>query len=255
MHHPYIDEYSGLGSFIHRLEPRAKIIGFFSFVVFVALLRAGSYAAFALSAFLAAMLIGLSGIPLRFILKRSLVIVPFVLMIAAFIPFMKDGRIIARLGLGSFELAVSQEGLVLFSSIVIKACLSVCAMVLLMNSMRFSDFLKGLERLKIPPPIIMLLSFIYRYIFVFEDEFMKMRQAKDSRTARKSGWLDFKAYCLMTGVLFLHSYDRAEGVYLAMCSRGYRGSIGTIGNSLISAKDVVFLAGLFLALAGIGMAA
>ncbi|MFH0935421.1 MAG: cobalt ECF transporter T component CbiQ [Candidatus Omnitrophota bacterium] len=251
MHHPYVDEYSGINSFIHRLEPRVKTIGFFSFIVFISLSKPGSYLAFTLYACLVAVLIGLSRIPLKFIFKRSLVVIPFVLMISAFIPFMKNGRIIARYGLGGLELVITHEGLALFFNILIKAFLSICCMVLVMNSMRFCDFLKALQKLKIPLPIITILSFMYRYIFVIEDEFMKMKQAKDSRSTGNLRWLDFKTYCIIAGALFLNSYDRAESVYLAMCSRGYRGVVNTIDNSAVRQKDIIFLVGLILLLAGI----
>ena len=55
----------------------------------------------------------------------------------------------------------------------------------------------------------------------------------------------------MAGALFLNSYDRAESVYLAMCSRGYRGRVNTVNNSAVKQKDIIFLAGLLLILAGI----
>lgn len=251
MHHPYVDEYSGINSFIHRLEPRVKIIGFFVFIVFIVLSKPGSFLAFALYASLAAILILASRIPFKFIFKRSLVVVPFVLMVSAFIPFIEDGRIIAKFSLGSFELALTYDGLMLFCSIVIKAFLSICCMVLVMNSMSFCDFLNALEKLKIPLPITMILSFMYRYIFVIEDEFMKMRQAKESRSRGRSRWLDFKAHAFMAGVLFLRSYERAESVYLAMCSRGYNGRVNSANNFTVKQKDIVFLIGLLLILAGI----
>ncbi|MFH0763322.1 MAG: cobalt ECF transporter T component CbiQ [Candidatus Omnitrophota bacterium] len=208
MHHPYIDEYSGIDSFIHRLEPRVKVIGFFALIVFIALIKPGSFFILGLCVILTAVLILLSGIPFRFILKRLLAAVPFVLMVSVFIPFIKNGRPTA-------------DGWALFCSIVIKSSLCICSMVLLMNSMRFCDFLKALEKLKVPPPITLILSFMYRYIFVIADEFMKMKQARESRSPGGSRWLNFKAHAFMAGVLFLRSYERAERVYLAMCARGY----------------------------------
>lgn len=97
-------------------------------------------------------------------------------------------------------------------------------MILLMTSTKFSDLIKALEKLKFPHLITMILSFMYRYIFVVLDELHKMKHAKEARQAgRSSKWFHTKVLANMIGVLFIRSYERAESVYLAMCSRGYDG--------------------------------
>lgn len=239
MEHSYIDEYSGLNSFIHRLEPRIKIISFFAFVLFVVLTPPRLFISFALYGAIISILILLSKIPLFFIFKRSLAVVPFVLLIAVFAPFVKQG----------------QEGWFLFWGALAKAYLSILSMTVLMSSMRFSDFLKALERLKFPKLIVMILSFMYRYIFVVYDQMLKMKQAKDARSlagAPKS--FQIRTLANMIGVLFIRSYERGEAVYLAMCSRGFNGRINTISNYQITAKDILFLLTVISLLTGIRLA-
>jgi len=70
----------------------------------------------------------------------------------------------------------------------------------------------------------MLLSFMYRYLFLVEDEILRKKRALDSRSVGKKGWQVLKSIANMTGSLFIHSYERAERIYLAMCARGYRSS-------------------------------
>jgi cobalt/nickel transport system permease protein len=248
MKHSYIDEYRGIDSFIHRLDPRIKIITFVGFVFSIVFTKPTSCLTFLLYGLILGILIALSKIPVRYILKRSLVVVPFALVVAAFIPFMKQP--VGGYSLGPFGQAVSRDGLMVFWNVAVKSYLSVLCMILLTASTCFSDLLKGFAMLKCPQLIIMVLSFMYRYIFVIEDEFMKMKQAKASRSVEDSKWLDVKALANMVGVLFVRAYERAESVYLAMSSRGFDGTVRTIHHFQITAADMLFFSAMLALLIG-----
>lgn len=221
MKHTFLDEYSQIDSFIHRLDPRIKLITSIMFILFVIFTRPASFITFSLYALLIACLVVLSRVPVKFVLMRSLTIIPFVLMIAAF--------------------NINHRGWIMFWNVLIKSYLSVICMTLLMATTRFADLLKALGKLRLPGLITMILSFMYRYIFVVQDELMKMIQAKESRSVGGALWLHIKTYANMLGILFVRAYERAESVYLAMCSRGFAGQIQTIGNFSIGKKDLFFL--------------
>ena len=227
MKHSYIDRYSEISSYIHRIDPRIKIVSVFTLILSIILTRPDGFCSFALYFILIAILILLSKIPLGFIFKRSLVVIPFVLMVAIF------------------------NGLTIFWNVLIKSYLSVLSMILLMASTGFPDFLKALEKLKFPRIITMILSFMYRYIFVIEDELMKMKQAKEARSIGASRWFHTKTMANMLGVLFIRAYERGEQVYLAMCSRGFDGNIRTMHNFRINRSDFCFLVIIVSVLAGI----
>ena len=125
MRHAYIDKHSGIDSIIHRLDPRIKVIALFTFIFFVIFTKPTSFIAFALYGVLIAVLILLSKIPLSFILKRSLVIIPFVLMIAIFIPFFKQGEVAGGYSFGSLKLTVTYDGLMIFWNVLVKAYLCI----------------------------------------------------------------------------------------------------------------------------------
>jgi cobalt/nickel transport system permease protein len=251
MKHAFIDEHSHIDSLIHRLDPRVKVISFCFFVVLVVLTGLVSWLAFALYGLLLFCLVSLSRIPPGYIFKRSLVILPFVFMIVLFIPFMKQGKTIGGFSLGSLQLTVTDEGLIIFWSVLVKAWLSILCMILLTSATRFSDLLKALEKMRFPTLMIMVLSFMYRYVFVIEDEFMKMRQARESRSTGRSGWLEWKVTANMIGVLFIRAYERAEAVYLAMCSRGFTGRIHTLHPFQLTRRDLIFLMAMMVSLAAI----
>lgn len=212
MHHSYIDKYAGLDSLIHRIDPKTKLIVSFVFILFIALASPTAYLFFILCGLMLVMLLALSRIPFLFIFKKTLTVIPFVILIAIFIPFMKG-----------------QEGIILFRSIVIKSYLSVLCMTLLISSTRFDSLLKGLEQLKMPRLFIMTMSFMYRYLFLLIDEIHRMERARESRSfCKPRPFHTIKTLSNIIGVLFVRSYERAERVYLAMRSRGFTGDIKTM---------------------------
>jgi cobalt/nickel transport system permease protein len=94
---------------------------------------------------------------------------------------------------------------------------------------------------------------MYRYIFVVEDEWLKMQQAKEARSVGGSRWFHTRALANMIGILFVRAYERGEEVYLAMCSRGFDGKIKTMYDFRLRMKDLCFLVVIVGLLAGISL--
>lgn len=251
MRHSYIDAFSNLDSFLARLEPRVKIAAFLTLILFIASVPVGFFICFILYAVLLTVLFFLSGLPLLYIFKKSFTVFPFVLLSAVFIPFFKPGEIIRSYSLGGWSINLTEEGLSLFLSIAIKAFLCLFSIILLISTSRFTDLLKALERLRAPRLVILILSFMYRYMFILEDELMRMQQARQARSVNRQYYRQAGALANMLGVLFIRAYERAENVYLAMCSRGFDGGIYTINQSRISAGDIYFFFGVFILSLGI----
>ena len=93
MKHSFLDKYSDLGSIIHRLDPRVKVIVFFILILVIVSTPPQELVKFSGYFLILLILILLSRIPLPFIFVRSLVIIPFVLLTAIFIPFFKGGEV------------------------------------------------------------------------------------------------------------------------------------------------------------------
>ncbi|MBM3210976.1 cobalt ECF transporter T component CbiQ [Candidatus Poribacteria bacterium] len=237
----YIDKYADIQSIIHRRDARIKVISLFACVISVIITKPDSYTTFVFYGILILALVLLSKIPIKYILKRSLVIIPFILAIAVFIPFLKEGETLWSYPMGPLKLKITYQGVTLFWNILIKAYLSALCMILLTSSTRFFELLKAFEGLKMPKIMVMIFSFMHRYLFILRDELMIMKRAKDSRSINGNSWFHTKALSNMLGVLFIRSYERGEAVYLAMCSRGFDGSIRTMGNPELTKKDLYFL--------------
>lgn len=206
MRHNFADEFAYLDSYLSRRSVRFKIIFCLVFVILIALTPIKIKFAFVFYGLLLVFLIFASRIPLIFFLKRLLTILPFVILIAVSIPF------------------IQKDGWVIFISCLIKAILIIFSLVLLIQTTPFNHLLDALSNLRVPGLMIMLLSFMYRYLFIIEDEILRKKRALDLRSGGKRDWAIMKSMANMLGSFFIHTYERAERIYLAMCARGYEGS-------------------------------
>jgi cobalt/nickel transport system permease protein len=234
--HGFLDQYSALESPIHRLDARAKIIAFLALIVITVSTPPDAWTAFlGYGAFLAVMAAA-SRLPLGHVLRRAWIIVPFVVMVAIFIPFMKTGGAGGGYSFGIGSPGVQRSGLMIFWNLLVKSGVAIFSAILLSSTTPFPSLMRGFERLKAPRVLVMLASFAYRYIFVLVDEAERMERARDSR-GYGGRWLwHAKVIGQMIGTLFLRSYERSERVYVAMVSRGFDGRIVASSVSLRSSE-------------------
>lgn len=240
MKHSFLDRYSNLDSFIHRLDPRTKFIITLVFILAVISTPPIRWQVFALYLFFMAALLLLSKLPIFYVLKRSLVVMPFVLMIAIFIPFIKEGEVAGSYNIWLWQVSVTYTGLQVLWNVLIKAWLSILSLIWLTSTTKLPNLLKGLEQLGMPRVMVMILSFMYRYIFVVVDEVMRMRQARDSRDFGGKRLWQLRTIGNMIGTLFIRSYERGERVYAAMLARGFDGHSRTLDQLNFSQADAYF---------------
>lgn len=135
-------------------------------------------------------------------------------------PFFGSGENYDLLGL-----TIYREGLVAGGAIVAKGTLGVLGAIVLSGSTTARGILLGLERLKLPPLMVNIASFMLRYINVVTDEMERMRVARSSRGFEPRGIRDWKILASAAATLFIRSYERGERVHLAMLSRGFNGQM------------------------------
>ncbi|MFA5066339.1 MAG: cobalt ECF transporter T component CbiQ [Dehalococcoidia bacterium] len=240
MKHSFVDEYSGLDSFVHRLDPRTKLLCSLAFILAVVLTPEGIWRAFAVYLLIMLVLILLSRLPIGYVLKRSLVIFPFVIMVVVFVPFFKQGEVAVSYDIGVWHIAVTYEGLEVMVNVIVKSWLCILCLIVLSSSTKFEELLHGMYRLKVPQVFVQITSFMYRYMFVLADQAMRMQMARDSRNFGVNRRNIFKTMGNMIGMLFIRSYERAERIYAAMLSRGYNGDIVVVNQLRFRLPDAYF---------------
>jgi len=241
MRHAFLDHHSQTESPIHHLDARAKIIVFFTFILIGVSSAPTSFLLFSL---LALGLIGiavLARLPLGHLLKKVLVVLPFLFVVALSIPFMKKDGLGGGYNLGLGGLSISRSGLWILWNVVIKSCLGVFSVILLSSTTSFPQMIRGMERLGSPRIFTMITSFMYRYSFILIDEMQRMKRARDSRCFGGSWFWQSEVVGHMIGTLFLRSFHRGERVYLAMLSRGYHGTMPETKARRFGLGELLFL--------------
>jgi cobalt/nickel transport system permease protein len=247
MEHSFLDRYSHLGSVIHNLDARTKILAFLGLIVMTVLTPPRYWPIFLVHLGLMTGTLILSRVPVGYVLTRSLIILPFVLLTAVFLPFLPGDRPAGGISLGIGALTLNATGIQVFGNILMKGFIGVFAIILLSATTPFPNILEALRKFKVPTLFTLLLGFIYRYLFVLLDEVLRMKQAVDSR-GYKGRWIwQARTMGRMLGQLFLRTYERGERVYLGMIARGFQGASRNLVSSRFRRADYIFLF-LFLSL-------
>ncbi|HOB74023.1 MAG TPA: cobalt ECF transporter T component CbiQ [Phycisphaerae bacterium] len=235
MHHHYLDRFAYQDSPVHRLDPRAKTLAVLAYsAVLISLPRyaipSPGYVIFPF------VLLVVGGIPLWFVLKHTLMVSPFVLLLVVLSPVFD--RTPVRVG----ESVVIAGGWLTAGTVLARFVLGMAALIGLTSTTRFPELLKGLELLGLPRMLVTQLRFLYRYLFLLIDQSMHLRQAWGARDAGRGpiGWR-WRAATGLVGVLFTRSLEQAERTYLAMLARGYDGTIRLLRPLHWQVRDTVFL--------------
>ncbi len=231
---------------IHRLDPRVKIVGFLGLTIVSVSTPATEAWAFALYFALLFFLVGMSRLPLIFLVRRAALILPVVGVAVIFLPFLhQGGREFQVIG----GLKMSEAGLILLWNVLVKAVLGMLSMMVLALTTSFAELVAGLDGLRAPRIFTLIVSFMYRYSFVFVEEFRRMRRAMEARNYRGRWLWDVAVVGHVISSLFLRSYQRGERVYVAMLSRGYDGTMPAATAPGMRRAEFLFLGGITATLA------
>jgi cobalt/nickel transport system permease protein len=222
---------------VHRLDPRAKIAGFAGITVVAVSTPLHAWPAFVACALALAAIAAAARIRPGLVWSRARVVLPLVVFVAVFVPFVRGGP---QIDVGPFS--VSEAGLATFLLVTAKAAVGTVSAVLLSATTSFPDVLHGLERMRAPRLLCVIAAFMYRYLVVIAAEARRMRAALAARAYRPRHVAHAAAIGRVVTALFLRTYERGERVYLAMLARGYGGSMPRLGALALRRADVAFVA-------------
>jgi cobalt/nickel transport system permease protein len=231
------------GSVVHRLDPRAKIGGLAGITLVGVSTPTRYWPVLAACGLALAVVAAAARVGLRVIWSRAKVVLPLVVFVALFVPFVRGGE---RVEVG--PLALSREGLSTFAAVSAKAAIGTVSAVLLAATTTFPDILHGLERMRAPRLLTLIASFMYRYLFVIGGEARRMRVALAARGYRPRHALQAAALGRVATALFLRTFERGERVYVAMLARGYAGATPRLSALAFGRADLLFLTVLAAAL-------
>ena len=231
-----LDTLATRDSFMHRLDPRAKVVTTLVFILCVVSL--GKYQLAALLPFFLFPVVVLSvgHIPLGFLLKKLLLIAPFAILIGIFNPIF-DRQILLQVG----PLGVS-GGWVSCVSILLRFALTISAALLLIATTSFNGVCLALEKLGVPRVFTLQLLFLHRYLFVLVDEGRRLVSARALRSFNGKG-MELAIFGQLVGQLLLRTLDRAQRIHQAMCCRGFDGEIRLLRRYRFGRAELLFMLG------------
>ena len=216
---------------IHRLDPRVKLAGTLVFVVSL-FLRKCIPGLLCATAFLA-LIILLSGIPVRLMIRGVKPLLFIILFSALFNLFGTEGTALFSV----WRFSVTREGLWMAVFLVIRLIYLVMGTSIMTYTTTPNRLTDGLEkslgflnRIHIPVhEIAMIMSIALRFIPILTEELDKIMKAQMSRGASfEEGNLLQKARQIIPVLvpLFVSSVRRASELAYAMEARGYHGGSG-----------------------------
>ena len=223
-----LGQYYQADSVIHRLDPRVKLGTTILFII--SLFVFDGVGGYVTAALFLALVIRLSGVPFRFMVKGMKSIVFLLSITVIFNLFLTPGEPILHL----WKHTVTQEGVRLAVLLSIRLgflIIGSSVMTLTTTPNQLTDglekMLKPLNKVKVPVhEIAMMMSIALRFIPILMEETDKIMKAQLARCADfESGNLVKKAKSLVPLLvpLFISAFRRANDLAMAMEARCYRG--------------------------------
>jgi len=233
-----IDELGGMDTFAHRLDARAKAVATFVFIGIVMSFPRYSISSLTPFVLYPVALASLGRIPASYLVRKILIAAPFALIIGIFNPLL-DREPVMVIGP-----AVVTGGWLSFGSIMFRFFLTVGAALTLVACTGMNRLGAALEQLGVPRVFVVQLLFLYRYLFVFSDQAVKMKRSAELRSSGRP--LRLRVFGSLIGHLLLRAMERAERIYQAMTARGFDGTIRVLKPSGFRWSDGLFTAGCIL---------
>lgn len=245
----FADEISARPGLFQGLDARLKVLAVLALLIAIGLSR--SLPVLAGLNLVALLLAWRSAIPLGFFLKRVWLTLPFftgVLIIPAL--FITPGPVLLQLPLG---LAITRTGLTTGLFLLLRVSDSLSLTLLMILTTPWNTVLSALSVLRIPEVFILILGMTYRYIYLLLHTANDMFLSRKSRlVGRLPGNEERQMMAAITGTLLSKSLNLSSEVYLAMQSRGFRGSMKTLKPFKMQRRDWLW-AGIFTLLTALAI--
>lgn len=223
-----LGQYYQADSVIHRLDPRVKLGTTILFII--SLFVFDGFWGYLVAALFLALVIRLSKVPFRFMVKGMKSIVFLLAITVLFNLFLTPGEPIVQI----WKLTITQEGLRLAVLLSIRLgflIIGSSVMTLTTTPNQLTDglekMLRPLNKIKVPVhEIAMMMSIALRFIPILMEETDKIMKAQLARCADfDSGNLIRRAKGLVPLLvpLFISAFRRANDLAMAMEARCYRG--------------------------------
>ena len=230
----FAEEISTRKGLFQSLDARVKVLSVFALLISVSLSR--SLLVIALIYLLVFLLAWASAIPASILIKRVWLALPFftgLIILPAL--FITPGPALWHLPLG---LVITRTGVTTVLFLLLRVSTSVSLTLLLILTTPWNTVLSALSILRVPDVFILILGMTYRYIYLLLRIANDMFLSRKSRVVGRLSTADNqKMLAAVSATLLGKSLSMSSEVYLAMQSRGFRGSVVTLKPFQMHSKD------------------
>ena len=249
---PPLDSQAHGDSPFHRWDPRIKIVALLFFMFCAASLTRPFWAFIAIV--WGALSVATARIPFRYPLKRLTAMAGFLGMFLVVMPLTvstKSGDTLLVLG-GLTSVPLNLRGFALALLICLKASAIALLVEPLLATSPFPVTMQALAGLRVPRTVCQMLMLAYRYIFVFQEEVVRMNKGMNARGFTKRTDMEtLRTIGNFLGMLLVRSFERTQRVYEAMLARGYTGVM--VGDFEFHAQRQDWAKGAFWFAAGLAL--
>ena len=226
-----LGQYYQTDSVIHRLDPRVKLAGKLLFIISLFFFQ--NFLGYLAAALFLGLVIGLSHVPFRFMVRGMKAIIFLLLLTVVFNLFLTPGTPLVTF----WKVTITQEGLRTAVSMAIRLTLLIIGSSVMTLTTTPNNLTDGMERgmrplklFRVPVhEVAMMMSIALRFIPILLEETDKIMKAQIARGADfESGNLMKRAKALVPLLvpLFISAFRRANDLAMAMEARCYRGGEG-----------------------------
>lgn len=171
----------------------------------------------------------LGGVPPRFYAKLVLAPLGFGAAGALVILlFFGQGDAVLSLEVMGHTLSASTEGVNMAAVVLSRTVGGMCTLFFLALTTPMVELFSELKALRVPTSVVELSMMIYRYIFVFLEEAIRMRHAQIMRLGYGSLKSSIRSFSMLASTLFIRTWEQGEKLYIAMDSRCYGGKLSLL---------------------------
>ena len=167
----------------------------------------------------------LGGLPMKKIVAWYTMPVIFVISLVGILMWTQPGIPVFSAGIGVFTLNLTDQGVLLVVTLLLKALISVTFSLLFLMTTRYQHFSGMISRI-FPSPLDQVFLLAYRFLFLTLSMAGAIIKAVRSRGGGiiRSARLQGQVFAEVFGLVFIRSFEQAERVQKAMTARGYNGT-------------------------------
>ncbi len=226
-----LGQYYQTQSLIHSLDPRVKLGGTLLYIISLFFFR--NFSGYMIAALFLGIVIRLSHVPFKFMVKGMKAILFLLLITVAFNLFLTPGEELVSF----WKLTITEEGLRSAVTMAVRLTLLIIGSSVMTLTTTPNNLTDGMEKMMKPLKVIrvpvhevaMIMSIALRFIPILMEETDKIMKAQIARGADfESGNIVKRARAMVPLLvpLFISAFRRANDLAMAMEARCYRGGEG-----------------------------